>query len=701
MRICSLLPSATEIVADLGLIDALVGVSEECRWPDQVVGKPVVSVASIDPAELSSREIDEAVRASLREGRSLYAVDAELIEALAPDVILTQDLCTVCAVSSGELASACPVGAEVVSLDPRTLGDVADSVRTLGARLGVATRGEELAAAMLDAVEQTASAVRGLRRPRVFFAEWIDPPFCAGHWLPEMIERAGALDVLGRPGSPSRSTSWDEVIALEPELVVLGPCGFGVEEALRRADALRLPCDAVVVDGDAYYSRPAPRLADGVRQLAHLFHPGAAADPGLPAVRLAARPAAGRNMRPHAGNVGVDEHEAGRAGADAIRLRAYELSQRAGGGTDVENWLQAERELAVAHDYDTVDRDLERSGMTISRLPLEAGVVWRLCLPRGEQVEQWEPGNAGLTLPGEIARLVDAVVGGKALVPGPPLTREPGALRLREMLEEQRRALLAHDPGSRLGRDPENLHQHRVASRRTRAFLRATRAYLDPAWVRTLTAPLGELAEVTGPVRDLDVLLEHVRREIRDLAGIERAGGGSLVALLEHEREALRRDLLAVLEGNAYRSLLSRLQLPPRLAPGVDAVRLERVARKEFRRLAGAVGRLGKHPEDAAVHGLRIRLKRARYAAELAAPTGEVARRFAEDAKALQTLLGEYQDAVVAEERLRASAIVDEQTAAAFVAGRLAERQTGRRRSVAERLPAVWKRLRRSGALLG
>ena len=405
-------------------------------------------------------------------------------------------------------------------------------------------------------------------------------------------------------------------------------------------------------------------------------------------------------MQPHAGNVGVDEHGAGRPDTDAIRRRAYQLSQTEAAGTDFDNWLQAERELAVVDDYDTVDRDLERAGMTISRLPLEAGVVWRLRLPRGEQVEQWEPGNNGLTLPGEIARLVEGVVAGKALVPGPPLTKEPGTLRLRAMLEQQRRALIAHDPGSRLGQDPENLHQHRVASRRARAFLRATRSYLDPGWARSLTRPLAELAQVTGPVRDFDVLLDHVRGELAGLREAERAGGRSLVALLEREREAARRDLLVVLEGDAYRTLLQRLHLPPRLAPAVDSVRLERVARKEFGRLAEAVGRLGKRPADEAVHGLRIRLKRARYAAELAAPSGEVARRFLEHAKALQTLLGEYQDAVVAEERLRDAAIVDEQTAAAFVAGRIAERQGGRRRRVAERLPAAWKRLRRSGASL-
>lgn len=289
MRICSFLPSATEIVAELGFADSLVGVSEECRWPPEVVGKPVVTAARIDPSRMSSLEIDEAVRASIRTGRSLYVVDAELIEALAPDLIVTQDLCAVCAVSSGELESACPVGAEVLALDPRTLEDVAESVRVLGRRLGAPARGREVAARMLEEAEQAAASVRGLERRRVFFAEWVDPPFCSGHWLPEMIELAGGEDVLGRRGEPSRSTTWEEVLALEPELVIVGPCGFGAEEAAARAAALELPCPAVAVDGDAYYSRPAPRLAAGVRQLAHLLHPEAAADPGLPAIPLAGR----------------------------------------------------------------------------------------------------------------------------------------------------------------------------------------------------------------------------------------------------------------------------------------------------------------------------------------------------------------------------------------------------------------------------
>jgi iron complex transport system substrate-binding protein len=286
VRICSLLPSATEVIADLGLIDSLVGVSEECRWPPAVVGKPIVTAAKIDPTTLSSAEIDDSVRRSLRDGESLYVVDADVIAALEPDVIVTQDLCAVCAVSGAELAEACPVGAEVISLDPRTIGEVAGSVLTLSARLGVPEAGRRVAAGMRRTIEATTALVGELPRRRVFLAEWLDPPFCAGHWLPEMIERAGGRDVLGRAGVPSRSTTWEEVLALDPELVVLGPCGFGAAEAAERAGDLDLPCPAIAVDGDSYYSRPVPRLAEGVRQLAHLLHPDVAPDPGLPEIPL-------------------------------------------------------------------------------------------------------------------------------------------------------------------------------------------------------------------------------------------------------------------------------------------------------------------------------------------------------------------------------------------------------------------------------
>jgi iron complex transport system substrate-binding protein len=281
-----LLPSATEIVADLGLADSLVGVSAECRWPTGVIGKPIVTAARLDSRTLSDLEIDAAVKEATADGRSLYTVDAELISELRPDLIITQDLCAVCAVSSAELESACLLEAEVVSLDPRTYRDVADSVRLLAARLGVLEQGELIAGRMEATLAETARATRDLQPRRVFFAEWLEPPFCAGHWLPEMIAAAGGLDVLGRPGERSFATTWEAVLEHRPELVLAGPCGFGVEEATERARLLDLPVAVVAVDGDSYYSRPGPRLADGVRQLAHLFHPGVVPDPGLPAVRL-------------------------------------------------------------------------------------------------------------------------------------------------------------------------------------------------------------------------------------------------------------------------------------------------------------------------------------------------------------------------------------------------------------------------------
>jgi len=286
MRICSLLPSASEIIAELGHVDSLVGVSDECRWPAEVVGKPVVTAARIDTSALTSREIDSAVRASLEEGGSLYAVDAALMEELRPDLIVTQDLCAVCAVSSGDLATAFPLDVEVLSLDPRTLGGVAETFRVLARRLGTPDRGRALADEFDAKIGSVADAVHGLVRRRIFFAEWLEPPFCAGHWIPEMIALAGGADVLGRPGEPSHTTDWDAAFEHQPELVILAPCGFGAEEAVRRSEGLSFPCPAIAVDGDGYYSCPGPRLADGVRQLGHILHPGAVENPGLPAIEL-------------------------------------------------------------------------------------------------------------------------------------------------------------------------------------------------------------------------------------------------------------------------------------------------------------------------------------------------------------------------------------------------------------------------------
>src|SRR3954451_18718671 len=270
-RVCSLLPSATEIVCDLGLIDSLVAVSEECKWPAEVEGKPRVTAARVDSANLADAAIDRIVRESISGGQPLYAIDAELIDELRPDILITQDLCTVCAVSSNDLATACPVGAEIISLDPRTLDEVADSIVTLAERLGVRERGETLAAEMRSKIDAVRAATTANPKRRVFVAEWLAPPFTAGHWVPEMVDAAGGVDVLGVAGEPSVTTTWERVLDAGPELIIAAPCGYGEKAAAQRAADLDLPVPVAPVDADSYFSRPGPRLADGVELLAQIL----------------------------------------------------------------------------------------------------------------------------------------------------------------------------------------------------------------------------------------------------------------------------------------------------------------------------------------------------------------------------------------------------------------------------------------------
>lgn len=286
-RICSLLPSATEIVAALGCRDRLVGRSEECNFPPEVSSLPVVSAARLDTSQLPSGAIDAAVRESMLDGRSLYAVDRELLEELEPDLIITQDLCRVCAVSSHELRDLEALDIPILALDPHTLEGIEASVRTLADQLGVPGAGEREADRMRASTEATRRAVAGLRAPSVVVLEWLDPPFASGHWVPEMVEAAGGRDLLGEPGAYSQEVSWEAVRAAQPQLVVLAPCGFTAERAAAEADLVPdLGCRIVAVHGDAYFSRPAPRVADGIALLAHLLHPGAMPDPGLPVIEL-------------------------------------------------------------------------------------------------------------------------------------------------------------------------------------------------------------------------------------------------------------------------------------------------------------------------------------------------------------------------------------------------------------------------------
>lgn len=286
-RICSLLPSATEIVATLGLAERLVGVSAECDWPTEVRDRPVVSASRVDTTTLSAREVDDAVRSAVAAGRSLYAVDQELIERLDPDLILTQDLCAVCAVSSQELGAVCSVAAETISVDARSIAEIEASVLALAERLGVRTRGQSVVEAMHARIAEVGDLVRHRPRPNVFVCEWLDPPFAGGHWVPEMVTLAGGNPVLGRPGEASFPTTWAAVREASPDLLVLAPCGYDAERTAREARLPDLGCPVVAVDANAYFSRPAPRVADGVAQLGFLTHPDVVPDPGMPRINVA------------------------------------------------------------------------------------------------------------------------------------------------------------------------------------------------------------------------------------------------------------------------------------------------------------------------------------------------------------------------------------------------------------------------------
>ena len=274
VRIVSLLPSATEIVAELGLADSLVGRSHECDTPASVRTLPVVSMSRLDPAGLTGAQVDAAVGEALAGGESLYAVDEEVLTALRPDLVITQDLCRVCAVSSGEV---CDTGAPVVSLDPHTLEEIAGGVERLADVLGVPERGRRVAARMRDRIEHVRSRTRGRTPRRVFVAEWHDPPFAAGHWIPEMVEAAGGADVLGDTGRPSGRVTWDDVLDAGPEIVVVAPCGYderGARAAWEQVAAAvprALASIAVPVDANAYFSRPAPAVARGVEILEQIL----------------------------------------------------------------------------------------------------------------------------------------------------------------------------------------------------------------------------------------------------------------------------------------------------------------------------------------------------------------------------------------------------------------------------------------------
>jgi iron complex transport system substrate-binding protein len=281
MRIVSLVPHATELLFALGLGPQVVAVTHECDHPREALALAKVT-RDVLPAGLSAGEIDAAVRERTLQGEAIYSLDRDALAELAPDLIVTQQLCPVCAVSYDEvaaLAEELPSRPQVIALDPKTLGETLGDVRTLAQATDSRDRGVELIAAAAGRIDRVKLAVRGQQRVRVVALEWLDPVYVAGHWTPQMIELAGGEDVLGLPGEHSQVFSWEQVAAAQPEVVVVMPCGYDAErareEALEHAaelaalDARRI----VAVNASAYFSRPGPRLIDGLELLGHIMHP--------------------------------------------------------------------------------------------------------------------------------------------------------------------------------------------------------------------------------------------------------------------------------------------------------------------------------------------------------------------------------------------------------------------------------------------
>lgn len=290
MRIVSLLPSATEIVYALGLSDDLAGVSFECNEPASARRDKVVVVGGRDTSTMTPREIDDYVRAKLAAGEDLYTLHADALAALAPELILTQDLCQVCALPAGDVQDALEYlgcSAEVLSLDPHSLDDMLDTILLVGARTGVPQRAEVVVAALRDRLAAVAAVVAGRRRPRVAVLEWVDPPFAAGHWVPDLITAAGGHPVAAHPHERSVESSWAAIAASEADLVLLAPCGFDLEGASSQAAtvAAELPGVPVwAIDADGLVVRPGPRLVDGVEAIAWILHPEAVPEPAARAV---------------------------------------------------------------------------------------------------------------------------------------------------------------------------------------------------------------------------------------------------------------------------------------------------------------------------------------------------------------------------------------------------------------------------------
>jgi iron complex transport system substrate-binding protein len=285
MRIVSLLPSATEIVFALGLGDQVVAVSHECDYPSEASNRPVLTKSAIHQRTHRSVEVDREVE---QRGGDIYEIDEKLLERLKPDLILTQELCHVCAVSYTRVKEAARVldsDTKIVSLEPTNLEEIVDNILLVGRMTGKLGEAEKLARQMLQRINRVrVKAQTVLHRPRVFFMEWLQPLWAGGHWVPQMVDYAGGVEGLGRLGKPSHRIGWDEVVEYQPEIMVLSPCGFDTNQVMEEANMLasyhgweKIPAfqssRIYAVNASAYFSRSGPRVVDGLEILAHIIHP--------------------------------------------------------------------------------------------------------------------------------------------------------------------------------------------------------------------------------------------------------------------------------------------------------------------------------------------------------------------------------------------------------------------------------------------
>jgi iron complex transport system substrate-binding protein len=335
MRIVSLVPHATELLFALGAGPEVVAVTHECDYPLEALALPRVT-RDVLPGGLSAAQIDAAVRERTLEGEAIYALDRELLSALEPDLIVTQALCPVCAVSYEEvdaLARELPTRPRVIALDPKTLGETLGDVRTLAQATNRRDAGVDLVQDAAARVDRVKLAVRGFERPRVAALEWLDPVFIAGHWTPQLIELAGGTDVLGLPGEPSETVTWETLAAAAPEVVIAMPCGYDAPRAHAEASAYAAELvklgarEVVAVNASAYFSRPGPRLVEGLELLAHILHPERLPEPPAGTEVLRVLPASATARR---GSWPLGDARAGCPGYGQCREYGHGAQRQAG-----------------------------------------------------------------------------------------------------------------------------------------------------------------------------------------------------------------------------------------------------------------------------------------------------------------------------------------------------------------------------------